>query len=873
MRVDRRTLLLPLFFASGASGLIYEVVWVRTFGNLFGNTVYSASLVTSIFMVGLGLGAWLAGRVADRRHARDPRWGMRAYGAVELLIAVLGVLTALILPQLEPIGASLSGYVRGADGWFRPALGGALFRYALAIVLLAPLTSLMGSTLILLIRFLVSESAGEAGRRVAALYGINTVGAALGAALVDLALIPRLGLLGAQLVAVAINVAAGLGALWLARGAPESRRAEEASAAPGEEGDPRGRRLAGIASAALLLSGFAAMGMEILWFRQLSAVLRAQRNVFSVLLAVVLLGIGLGSLIGSYLVRRTGAPARLWAGAQASFAVLSLLFLGTVQPLDLLTADAELRTILPPQAVWAWFGWEALLILGPILHVVFLPSVAMGLSFPLANAFAQSVLARVGRRAGVLYSANTLGAVLGASLTGFALIPWVGVQGSAQALAAVSLGAVLCLALRSTGEAKRLSSAMALVVVAIALFHVLLPPERLAREALPERSSSETILAVREGVNETILVTERPGAHRRLVTNGHSMSATARAGQRYMRLLAHLPLLESENAQDVLVICFGVGNTLDAVLQHPVRRVELVDLSEDVLREAHWFEATNHGALSNPRVQVYVNDGRQHLRVQPHEAYDVITLEPPPLSNAGVASLYSVEFYQLAASRLRAEGLITQWLPIYQLREDVALSVVRAFLDVFPSAVLVSGSVNELILMGRKDGPIAVHPDRWRARLEANPRVASDLTNVDVNGVVELLGTFAGSAATLDRATSGVRPITDDLPRLEHETVLFSPRRRAPAELFDVAGFVTFCPSCYRDGELRSDLVGLSGYLEIQGLLYRSDAFLEPIPQRGLGPARQSFLVPLTETASLALSMSAYLRRLTHSRTVPVPEG
>jgi len=195
-----------LFFGSGVSGLIYQVVWVREFGNVFGNTVYSASLVIAVFMLGLGAGGYFVGRWADRRYAAKPDSLLRAYGFVELAIALLGLAMSLFLPHLGSVSAWASSYARDASGWNVPSTGSYLARGVIATLLVAPITLLMGGTLTLLIRHLVRTNIGIAGARVAMLYGMNTAGAALGCLLTDFALVPTVGLQGAQIAVRFFNL-------------------------------------------------------------------------------------------------------------------------------------------------------------------------------------------------------------------------------------------------------------------------------------------------------------------------------------------------------------------------------------------------------------------------------------------------------------------------------------------------------------------------------------------------------------------------------------------------------------------------------------------------------------------------------------------
>src|SRR4029453_5868946 len=180
-----------------------------------------------------------------------------------------------------------------------------------------------------------------------------------------------------------------------------------------------------------------------------------------------------------------------------------------------------------------------------------------------------------------------------------------------------------------------------------------------------------------------------------------------------------------------------------------------------VLDHAGWFEAANHGAIRDPRVHVFVNDGRQHLRMTPPASYDLITGEPPPIANAGVAALYSREFFALARSRLRPGGLFSYWLPIRQVSAGAALAVVRALVEVFPDSVLLSGAGSELILLGALDGPPRLDPNAVRARLAAPPPGAPDLRRRYLDRIQELVATFAASADTMRRASTRTEPVTD----------------------------------------------------------------------------------------------------------------
>ena len=641
------------FFASGVSGLIYQVVWVRAFGNVFGNTIHSASIVVAVFMLGLGVGGHLIGTWADRRYAHAPGSLLRAYGQAEIAIALLGLGVSLTLPNLGPLGALLSTYTQGADGWYVPSSTSYLARIGLAVVLLLPITILMGGTLTLLIRHLVRHDISVAPGQIARLYAANTVGAALGCFLTDFTFIPAVGLLRTQMIAVALNVVAGAVALAIPSVSPKvqpgptrgkSRRASDVIPPPqmqfpgrGGSSDPPSRSPIVLTSLALGLTGFAGLGMEILWFRHATILLGGFRAVFALLLTVVLTGIALGAIAGGALARRTRNAAGWLMFTQALFAVTAVagIMLADARPIAA-AVGASAGTV--PRLTEIWFDVR------PLVWLAGVPSILMGLGFPLANALVQEAEQVVARRAGGLYLANTAGAVCGSIATGFLLLPWLGIQGSAAVPAGASAVAVVPLFLSTIdGPAKAgdyvrrderggaLAAASLLATGAAVAACLILPGDFVIRRALGTVTTSPP-LAQREGLTEVITISEERDG-RLLLTNGHAMSSTARLSQRYMRALAHIPLLLMDDPASVLVIGFGVGNTTHAATLHPsVRRVDVADLSRGILEHASYFDATNQGVLADPRVRVFVNDGRQHLQIQAEGVYDLITLEPPPIA-------------------------------------------------------------------------------------------------------------------------------------------------------------------------------------------------------------------------------------------------
>jgi spermidine synthase len=832
-----------LFFLSGISGLVYQVVWVRQFGHIYGNTVHSASIVVAIFMLGLGAGSYLLGRWADGRYQTGPDSLVRAYGVLETLIAGCGLLVSLLLPHLAAVIAGLSGYETDAAGWHGLTTGSYLSRAALTVVLLAPMTVLMGGTFTVLIRAQVWSDIPSSGWRIALLYGANTLGAATGAFLTDFALVPRAGLLVTQLVAVALNLVAAAGAFWIAPSQqrvagstlrpPKALRRVKHASEPGDRNRVRVSESASAAlqwtAAALTLSGFAALGMEMLWLRHLAVLLGGFRAVFSLLLTVMLLALGAGALAGGWLDRRFGRPARTLMIVEALFAVATLLGLASGSADTLAARGTTIAGTLAAQSSVSRVLTELWFNLRPMLVEVALPSLIGGLAFPLANALVQDAEASVGRRAGVLYAANTIGAVAGSLATGYLLLPRLGMQVSAGVLAGFAALTIVPLYLALQPQSRRPvvpAGAGALAVVALVIWFVL-PPDFLVHRALGTRDANERVVRLSEGITELLAVVERPGRGRGLLTNGHAMSSTAVLDQRYMRALAHVPLLAMGQPGRVLVIGFGVGNTVHAATLHTsVQHVDVADLSKGILEHASYFRDANHDVLRDPKVAVFVNDGRQHLQMTAPGTYDLITLEPPPIAHAGVVSLYSREFYQMARSRLTSNGYVSQWLPAYQVPAESSLAMVRAFVDVFPQSVLLSGAQAELLLIGTAASRIELDPERLAMALERERAVREDLSRLDLASVREIAGTFVGSAETLVRATTGSLPVTDDRPLQEYGVLsgLSAGLMGVPASLFDVTRIAAWCPRCADDTRTGQAVPNLDLYLRLL-----QQAYLAPV--------------------------------------------
>jgi spermidine synthase len=731
--------ILVVFLASGAAGLVYEVVWTRQLSLVFGVTTYAVATVLATFMGGLALGSYLIGRRIDR--GGNP---LLAYALLEAGIGVYALLVPALLAGLETPYVLL----RQLDVPYPVlALGRALLA---ALVLIVP-TTLMGGTFPVLVRFFALRW-GEVGRTTAVLYFLNTLGALVGCLAAGFVLITRFGLTGATWCAAgtslgAAAVAAALGMLHGSTAARTPAVEEHPHAGRPMEVTPRGARLALLA---IGLSGFASLAYEVVWSRALLRYVYNSTYAFTTMLATFLLGIALGSALHATLLRGRRRPLLVFAALEVlvglGFLLSSILFA------DLRAASTS---ILGGDLVQS-FGRSVLTMFVRTALILLLPAVFLGATLPLAAELGTRGLASVGGTVGRVYAVNTFGAILGSLGAAFVLIPMVGMQGSLTLLIALNLALGWMLAVADPAPVSRrlaLGAALAAVLVGTML---VLPKDLFRRTFAPVPAQ---LVFYREGATDTVGVIETAG--QRTIHYEDQRGTAGTSTYPWNFFLGHLPLLlHPGEPRRVLHICFGVGNSLSAAAANDsVERVDSVELSPHVLEAARYFW-TNNDVLSHPKVRTIIDDGRNFVLAS-RETYDVILLEPPEIFTAGVINLYTREFYRDAAARLAPDGIMMQWLPIGEAPVDEERMLFRAFYDVFPHATawrqLVGGP---LLFIGSK-APLPIDYRRLRSRMEA-PRVKRDLELAGITDVDQLLSFFLFDEAAFREFALPAPPVTDD---------------------------------------------------------------------------------------------------------------
>lgn len=739
-------LVMLCLFVSGAAGLVYEVVWSRYLALFLGHTSYAVVAVLGAFMGGLALGNFWLGNFADR--ARRP---LAVYAWLEIGIGVYALAFPFWFEGCYHLFVALG---QGLEPGSAAALA-LKFAFSLLTVLLP--TVLMGGTLPMVTR-LLTRSLSELREKIAGLYFVNSAGAVVGTYLADFWWLPAIGLEYTLYAGAAMNLAVGAGALLVSGWIKEGRRspappvmavAADAPADPTEHVAedrftfrPVELRLAVVG---IGLSGFVAMLYQIAWTRMLALVLGSSTHAFSLMLITFIAGIAVGSWV-IYRWRRLGNPLRAFAWIELALAgtVLTSMFFYERLPYWFIRLAQLLA-----RSYEAYPVYESLQA-GICVLVMFVPTVCLGMTLPLVSRVATTEAARTGRSVGRVFAVNTLGTVLGAVVTGLWLMPALGL---ARTFAlGVALNAWIGLAILLVGQwpqAKVRVVGLPLGVLAVALavgqyfagvwpgvfslglFRQPMIPS--SRAEFSEAARSLQTRYYRDGASATVGVHAVPGSEVIFLKVNGKTEASTGADMNTQIFSGHLPLLLRPATTNVLVVGLGSGVTVGAVARHPgVQRIDAVEISPEVVAAARLFGEANHHVLADPRVRVYQEDAKAFLHLTDRR-YDVIISEPSNPWMAGVAGVFSLEFYQQCRERLAPDGLMLQWIQLYEF-SDASLDIVLAtFSRVFPYTSVWQSLHADLLLVGATQPP-SVDLDALAARL-AEPAVNQDLARVGLDNV------------------------------------------------------------------------------------------------------------------------------------------
>lgn len=731
-----------LLFLSGAAALVFQLLWIKQLSLVVGVEVSAIAGAVSAFFLGLALGGWVLGRRADR--LRRP---LRFYALLEAAVAVACVAVTWALS-------------RSAAPFVAVEAHSSLAAWLLVGLLLAVPSFLMGGTLPVLLRAVNRHDAGVS-RRGGTLYAANTCGAILGALLPAFFLIPRFGVQGAAWAAASLNLLAACGAWALDR-----KAGDRAAPAPAADAAPLSGE-ARLAVALYAVAGGIALGYEVLWSQMIVPFMSTRAFAFAIVLATYLTGLALGAALYARWGPRARNPWTVFGGLIAGaglVAVLEVALLGKWLIVAQTWAEA---------AVYQWtgsgFAGMCARFVVAAASFVLAPTLLLGAAFPAVLRIAAGGQ-RVGRDVGAVLAGNTLGGIAGTLLTGFLLLPALGLVRTLGVLAALAalVGAVAAWRGRADGRAAT-GWVTGLVGCAALAVAVSLPADRYAR-LLPGASGAGLVF-YEESHGGTVAVVERVGngnRFHRLYIQGVSNSGDAMPSLRYMRLQALLPLIvHNGEPRSALVVGYGTGITAGALSQYPgLDKRAVAELLPAVLRAAPRFQGTFQAA-TDPGLEKRLRDGRRELQASA-ERWDLITLEPPPPSAAGVVNLYSRDFYRLAASRLAPRGIVAQWLPLPTQNEEDTRALVAAFIDVFPHAQLWTSELHEMLLVGSRQ-PLELDAARIQARY-GQPNTEAALKAVGIPSAGALLATWVTDREGLARFAGNTPAVTDDRPGIEYAT-------------------------------------------------------------------------------------------------------
>jgi spermidine synthase len=679
-RLDWLTPLLVLvFILSGASGLIYQIAWIKLLSLTFGVTIYAISTVVAAFMGGLALGSFLGGRLADRLP-HPVLW----YALIELVIAGLGLRSVAALDWVQSV--YVDAYPRDAE---QAALQIIALRFGLAAVVVLIPTTLMGATLPLMVRG--SLGFGQAvAARVSWLYSSNTLGAILGTLLAGFYLIGAIGVRQTIVFAAGLNTSAAvlalvIGLLALAVGTRIQAAHHEADDAEPVTDRPS-NLVRGVVIATFAVQGFASLAYEVVWTRVFAVLLDGTTYAFAIVLAVVLFGIAAGSALVSPVLSWKTNWVRVYALLQAGVALFG--FLGVLAIARIYGITSRLAELPLVGSAFADFGWGWM---GAAAAVVILPvMLLLGASFPVAARIVVPSRQHTGSALGVLYAGNTTGAILGAWTAGFFLLPTLGSQHTIELLAGINalLAAVLAIS-AGGGRAIPVVTAVGAACAYIALVVDLVPNmyDRMAGGRFP----GTELVWVGEGMESTVTVVRHPhNGQLDMFFNGQPQASDSHDVVWFHRLLGHLPMALHPDPQDVLIIGVGGGATASALARNEPRRLDIVEISEIAMEGARYFEHVNGDILAYPFVHLRIDDARNYLLLSDRK-YDVVLADAIHPRSAGTSLLYSYDYFAQIQRALKPGGMMAQWLKndgSFESNDALRHLITRTFAAAFPYVTL-----------------------------------------------------------------------------------------------------------------------------------------------------------------------------------------
>ncbi len=762
-------LIFLVFFLSGMSALMYEITWMKNLNLIMGNTVQSSTTVLAAFMAGLALGSFLFGRIVDR-SLMSP---LRFYAYLEIGIALFAFVFPFLIQKFQSLYLSIHHFF----GLSLPVF--TAVRFFVSFFLLLMPTLLMGATLPVLSKY-VEDGYDSIGKKIGLLYAINTLGAVVGVLLTGYVLLGLSGIAITTRSAIMINLLVALLAFLLDMRKRQERFKEQLlpdglnpdiSSEVADDGLDKGiKGIKGIAIAAFFLSGFTALGYEVLWMRVFIPFLHSSTYSFATMLAAFLTGLALGSWIFAYFVDRwkslivaLGWTQLLIGGLTLASLFSFLLYYHSFSP----HLDLALEKMTTTSFLFNFLFFFVILI--P-------PCIFMGGVFPLIiKIVSRGTILQIGTSVGNAYFANTIGAIAGSITAGFIFIPMLGVHRSLKLLIMinVSIGIFFlflsCLKRKAMGM-KSMSGLLAAGVIAVATLATGNVFLTVLKEQVYRQVGENELIYYKEATTATVSVVEIKRNKARLLL----LNSIVIAGESLTtKLMAHLPVLLHPHPRKALVICFGMGTTFRSLASHDLE-VLGVELVPEEIETFPLFYDDAEQVLNNFRTKIEINDGRNHLLLT-RDKYDIITVDPsPPIYSSGAVNLYTPEFYRLCRDRLTPNGVMCMWFYLPSCHISEFQMLVKSFMTVFPYATIwQSPEIHGIFVIGTKE---KLQLDRKDLRLRMqSPVIHDDLQEFIKQGLrfeeSFLLDLFMFSHKRVWQWVEKGPDLSDDKPYIEHPLV------------------------------------------------------------------------------------------------------
>lgn len=746
------TLFLSLiFFVSGASALIFEILWFQLSGLMLGNSVYATSVVLAGFMGGLALGNTLSAFWGYKI-----RFPVKFYAILEILIAISGFSLILLFPRLTALFAPFFRLLTEAPVILN------LIRSLIALLLMLIPATAMGATLPILVKAL-NEKEHNFGRVLGVLYGWNTLGAMAGVIIAEMILIKQFGITGTGIVAVILNTIAAILALSLSRMSKEVQLKGGQAVSISAIEDFSSRRLRILAAS--FLSGFSLLALEVIWFRFLLLFYLAHIQNFAVMLATVLGGISIGGIFAS-----------TWFKYRPQFQNI-------VMPLLLMNGAAVILLYSAFGGCLDYFVSTKFGIISASLFLIFPISFFSGMIFTMIGKILFAEMGDETKATGLLTLANTVGGMAGALLSGLVFLPFAGLEKSF-----FILGLVYAVIAALIYDREKIANAKGIIMVSIILVGVFFvsilffPFGRMenvySKNSWQWASDSVKRVGIREGLTETVQYLQgdlmgEPYFHH-LVTNNFVMSSTKTIAKRYMKMFVYLPVAIHPNPEKALLICYGCGSTAKALTDTRfLKKIDIVDTSKDILEMSRIiYPDPKENPVNDPRVRTHIEDGRFYL-LTTVEKYDLITGEPPPAQFKGVSNIYNQEYFQLIYDRLEDGGMCSYWLPCAIQSHNDSKAIIKAFMNVFEESSLWMGAGLNYIMLGIKKPAQQVSEKRFCAQWKDNV-VGDELRLLGFLSPEQFGSLFIADGDRLERWVTGVEPLVDEYPHRASDPLVTS---------------------------------------------------------------------------------------------------